>query len=67
MNSKYNVVGGLFPFDVLKYKHIFRALLENRALLEIEEQRYDCKFVRLLTMIIALSLPKLAKVSPCVK
>ena len=39
MNSKYNVVGGLFLFDVLKYKYIFRVLLENRALLEIEEQR----------------------------
>jgi len=39
MNMKYNVVGGLFLFDVLKYKYIFRVLLENRALLEIEEQR----------------------------
>lgn len=39
MNRKYNVVDGLFLVDVLKYKYIFRVLLENRALLEIEEQR----------------------------
>ena len=39
MNRKYNVIGGLFLFDVLNYKYIFRALLENRAPLEIEERR----------------------------